>query len=181
MNYNAFFAKQEYFICFVHHFILCFLINLPLPESCCHSMHCSISRNIKTCYFFVKMRLAFFQMRHALGGNAPCFWVYARRILGKARRILGVCHFGPVFSSRLAQLLIDEVNLAGGEAEAAVAVGNSLKFGFQHGVGLHEAQHLLACPHGGVALKVEAGQLGKSDGSHTGTPPFWARAFWMML
>ena len=92
MNYNAFFAKQEYFICFVHHFILCFLINPPLPEFCCHSMHCSISRNIKTCYFFVKMRLAFFQMRHALGGNAPCFWEYARGILGKARRILERVH-----------------------------------------------------------------------------------------
>ena len=46
MNYNAFFAKQEYFICFVHRFILCFLINLPLPESCCHAVFLEISKPV---------------------------------------------------------------------------------------------------------------------------------------
>jgi len=114
----------------------------------------------------VEMRLAFGNMQGAFWEKQGAFWREFIR---------------PGFLLRLAQLLIDEVNLAGGEAERAVAVGYSLEFGFQHGVGLHEALHLLACPHGGVALKVEAGQLGKSDGSHTGTPPLWARAFWMML
>jgi hypothetical protein len=35
-----------------------------------------------------KMRLAFFQMRLAVGGDSPCFSRYVSRILEKARRIL---------------------------------------------------------------------------------------------
>ena len=130
------------------------------------------------CCSYVKMRLAFFQMRLALGANAPCFSKNVRRILEKARRILGSRVPPP---SRLAQLFVDEGELAGCEAERAVAVGQSREFGHQGGVGLDEALHLLACPHGGVVAKVEVGQFGEGDGFHTGTPPFWRRAFWMTL
>ena len=114
--------------------------------------------------------------------NAPCIfsnaaysWCKCALLFEKCKAHFGKskAHFGKLGAlSRLAQLFVDEGELAGCEAERAVAVGHRCKLGRKGGVGLDEALHLLACPHGGVVAKVEVGQFGEGDGFHTGTPPF---------
>lgn len=124
-------------------------------------------------FLLPKMQLAFSEMRLAKSEMRLAFWEEVGRLEERE---------GEGFSLRLAQLLVDGLDLSGGEAEQAFSVFHTLEFGFQHGVGHQEAQHLFACPHGGVALEVEAGQLGKGEWFHTTTPPLCCcRAFWMTL